>query len=206
MPLPVWTAATAYLAGARVTPVVPNRTVWQATVAGTSAGAEPTWPTMEPWTVVDGGVTWQLASNVRQEAVRAAYGILTAFKAANPTLLLQCAPARPRSFSTVSLPFAYVGSRDETLPLANAGLATRAFTGLAIVAVDEVPDNTEAEARMDILIDGLWDVFMAGFHAIDGYSILQPSGVIGLDPGSIGEHLMGEMLLLGGTFKTLGRQ
>lgn len=206
MSLPVWTALHAYLVGARVTPVSPNQTVWSVKVAGTSGAAQPTWPTAEPWTVVDGTVTWQLASNVRQEAVRAAYGVLTAFKAANPTLLLQCAPARPKSFSNVSYPFAYVGARDEILPVATAGLAQRTFTGLSVVAVDEVPDNIEAEARMDILMDGLWDVFMYAYHAIDGYSILQPSGITQIDPDPAGgSHLVGEVLSLGGTFKTFGR-
>ena len=207
MSLPVWTAATAKLVGARVTPVVLNQTVWSVKTAGTTGGSEPTWPTMEPWTVVDGTVTWQLASNVRQEAVRAAYGLLTAFKAANPTLLKQCAPARPKSFTNVSVPFAYVGARDETLPVFTAGIAQRSFTGLTIVVVDEQPAPDEAEARMDILIDGLWDYISYNFHAINGQSIFQALGVSQIDPDpSGGSNLIGEVISLGGTFQTMGRQ
>jgi len=62
MSLPVWVAGTGYLVHSRVTPVTPDGTVWRATVAGTSAGTEPTWPSVAPWTVVDGGVTWIRAS------------------------------------------------------------------------------------------------------------------------------------------------
>ena len=55
---PAWTASTAYAVGDRVEPSVANGLIYECTVAGTSGTAEPTWPTTEGATVVDGTVTW----------------------------------------------------------------------------------------------------------------------------------------------------
>jgi hypothetical protein len=62
-----WAATTAYTAtvsgdqsvGSRVRPTTYNGLHAKCTVAGTSAGTEPTWP-LEGQTVVDGTVTWQM--------------------------------------------------------------------------------------------------------------------------------------------------
>ena len=56
--VPAWAASTAYGLGVVRTPTASNNRVYQATVAGTSAGSEPTWPTTVGATVTDGGVTW----------------------------------------------------------------------------------------------------------------------------------------------------
>lgn len=53
-----WAATTAYAVGAVVRPTVANGRWYVATVAGTSSGTQPTWPTNGS-TVVDGTVTWQ---------------------------------------------------------------------------------------------------------------------------------------------------
>ena len=61
-----WAALTAYVVtaagdrqiGDRVRPSTPNGWWYRCTVAGTSAGSEPTWPVIEGGTVVDGTVTW----------------------------------------------------------------------------------------------------------------------------------------------------
>jgi hypothetical protein len=53
-----WSAATAYTVGQVVIPVAANNLCYRATVAGTSAGAEPVWPVTTGGTVVDNGVTW----------------------------------------------------------------------------------------------------------------------------------------------------
>lgn len=50
---------TAYDLGDIVTPVVPNGYFYMPTVAGTSAGTAPTWPTTVGATVTDGTVTWK---------------------------------------------------------------------------------------------------------------------------------------------------
>lgn len=53
-----WQASTAY-DGDYVIPTTPNTYYYKATTAGTSAASpEPTWPTTEGGTVVDGTVTW----------------------------------------------------------------------------------------------------------------------------------------------------
>lgn len=55
----LWAAATVYTSGVYRVPTVANGYAYQATAAGTSGGAEPTWPTTVGATVTDGGVTWQ---------------------------------------------------------------------------------------------------------------------------------------------------
>ena len=53
-----WAATTAYSLGNRRVPTVANGYYYEVTVAGTSAGVQPTWPTTIGNTVVDGTVTW----------------------------------------------------------------------------------------------------------------------------------------------------
>ena len=53
-----WAATTAYSIIQAVRPSTPNGLLYTCSVAGTSAGTEPTWPTTYGDTVVDGGVTW----------------------------------------------------------------------------------------------------------------------------------------------------
>ena len=63
-PISQWVHNTAYLGSQMIQPAtivqsgVPNVMMYQCTVAGTSSGSEPTWPTSAGGTVVDGGVTW----------------------------------------------------------------------------------------------------------------------------------------------------
>lgn len=54
-----WAATTAYAVGARVKKVSSPTHIHVCTVAGTSAGSEPTWPTTIDATVTDGTVTWK---------------------------------------------------------------------------------------------------------------------------------------------------
>jgi hypothetical protein len=54
-----WFAATVYPLGDVVVPTVDNGFYYKVTVAGTSGGSQPVWPTTIGLTVTDGGVTWQ---------------------------------------------------------------------------------------------------------------------------------------------------
>ena len=57
-PATVWTASTAVSVGKYYRPTTPNGRRYYASVAGTTAGTEPAWPTGAASTVTDGGVTW----------------------------------------------------------------------------------------------------------------------------------------------------
>ena len=57
-PATVWTASTAVSVGNYYRPTTPNGIRYYASVAGTTAGTEPVWPTGAASTVTDGGVTW----------------------------------------------------------------------------------------------------------------------------------------------------
>lgn len=54
-----WQVSHAYGVGAFVTPTTRNGHVYVVTVAGTSGGSQPTWPTTNDATVTNGGVTFQ---------------------------------------------------------------------------------------------------------------------------------------------------
>ena len=53
-----WAATTAYALNDYVSPSTPNTHSYTCSVAGTSGGTEPTWPTTDELTIVDGGCTW----------------------------------------------------------------------------------------------------------------------------------------------------
>ena len=53
-----WVLTTVYALGDYVLPTVPNGYRYECTTAGTSAGAEPTWPTTIALTVADGTAVW----------------------------------------------------------------------------------------------------------------------------------------------------
>lgn len=202
---PPWVALTAYLAGARVTPVTSNGLNWYATVGGTSAAAEPVWPTTDPWTIVDGTVTWRLATSFRQMTTAAVLATCNAFKLANPWALPgSVLGARPKSYSNMSLPGIFVDSMDETVAHFS-GVRTRTFTGLTAVLVVQAPDNAQTSNYTDAIVDGLMDAFTAAFHAIDGSSILQLTSVteVPLDEGV--SSYVGEVFSFAVTAKTEGR-
>lgn len=174
MTLPAWASGTAYLAGARVSPTVPDGTAWLAETGGTSGGTEPTWPTAEPWTVVDGGVTWGLASTFRARCVAGVYAVLTDFRSANPTLLKGLWRARPKSMTNLDLPGAYLGPRRETV--AHGSQIRQTTLTVPVTAIVPVPDNAEAETFMDDLMDALRDAFTLNYHAASGFSITSQEG------------------------------
>jgi hypothetical protein len=199
---PAWQANTTYLVTARVTKVTPDGTAWWATSAtGVSGNVEPTWPTVEPWIVVDNTVTWALASSEREQQVAGLYAVLQLFQAANPTLLLQISASRPKNISNMSKPFAYVGDRDETMDV-GSHIRTRTFNGLGVVVGDVTPDNAESESRMDFLVDGLVDCFTKYYHAASSRALTNPSGVNGFQPPE--EGLYCQLISIGDTQSTMG--
>lgn len=73
----VWAASTAYSLGAfrrkTAAPVDGDLFYFEVTTAGTSAASEPTWPTTDGGTVVDGGVTWTARQRKTYKAMDATY-------------------------------------------------------------------------------------------------------------------------------------
>jgi hypothetical protein len=167
--VPAWTALTVYALGARVSKVTDDGLIFQASTGGTSGAAQPTWPTVHPWTVVDGTVTWMLASSFRQQTVAGVETVLLAFKAANPTLLVQVDTAKPRSGSTFTMPGAYVDARYESVVFMHDIRQTTLTT--PVVVLVQVSDNQLAERQMDAIMDGLRDAFTLAYHATNAISI-----------------------------------
>jgi hypothetical protein len=203
MSLPVWTPLTAVLAGKLVSKVTTDGTAWVATTAGTTGASEPTWPTTDPWTVTDGTTAWTITTSFRVLTTAGVLATLTTFRNANPNLLKGLAPERPKSLTNLDLPGAYITGADEQVTYGQQ-IETRSMTGLSVMLVDVVPDNIEAGARMDVLVDGIVGAFAAAFHAIDGKSILQLTAVndVPLDEGGIPYY--GVLVSLGGAFQTRG--
>ena len=65
---PTWTASTEYGVDDVVEPVTRNGYRYRVTVAETSGGTEPTWPTTLGNTVTDGGITWKCVSKTAPKA------------------------------------------------------------------------------------------------------------------------------------------
>lgn len=181
----VWLPTHPYAAGAVITETA-GLPLWRATVGGTTAGSEPSWPTAAPWTVTDGTVTWTLNTTFREDVRSAINATLTAWKAANPTLLRKVWQARPDSFTLGDLPCAVVGNLTERIQTTN-GIRQRQMDGFTVELVDRSPENTEAALRSDLLVDGLLDYITAAYHMASGTSIVEPIGVSDGDSGSISE-------------------
>lgn len=60
---PPWQASRAYAVGDVVVPTTRNTHYYECTVAGTSAGSQPSFPTTSGGTVTDGTVTWREAGD-----------------------------------------------------------------------------------------------------------------------------------------------
>ncbi len=181
----IWKASTAYLAGAVVTKTT-GLPLWRATVAGTSAIVEPTWPVAAPWTVTDGTVTWALNTTFREDVQAGIVATLGTFKTANPTLLRKVWQVRPPSFTLGDMPCAVVGNLTESIVTAN-GIRQRRMDGFTVEIVDRIPENTEAALRMNLLVDAILDALTPAFHMASGTSIVEPIGVQDGDSGALGE-------------------
>ncbi len=167
--VPAWLANHLYVAGARVSKTTDDGIIFYAQTGGTTGNAEPTWPTIPPWVVVDGGVTWWLASSFRQQTVAGVAAVLAAFHASNPTLLVQWQSARPRGQTNFTMPGAYIDARNEAATFAH-DIRFTTLTTPVVVCVN-VSDNVQAEAQMDAIMDGLRDAFTLAYHAANGVSI-----------------------------------
>jgi len=73
----VWLTSAPKILGDAVRPVTRNGYAYECTVAGTTGGSEPTWPTTPGNTVVDGTVTWTCRNNYALANISMAGGDFT---------------------------------------------------------------------------------------------------------------------------------
>lgn len=114
-----------------------------------------------------------MATTARQDVVTGLLSVLSAYRAANPTLLRKVFPRKPGGFA--ELPAAYVGDLDETI-LHTSGTRQRTFVGATVVIVDTFSDKEDGPDRLDQLVDGLVDAFTAAPSAIAG-AVLEMTAV-----------------------------
>lgn len=180
--IPAWAATHAYVAGAVVSETT-GLPLWRATVAGTSAGAEPTWPTGSPYSIVDGGtLTWVRNTTFRSDVHAGIITKLVAFRAANPTLIRKVWHARPDSFILGDLPAVVLGNLTESITTMQ-GIRQRRMDGFTVEVVDRAPVADEADDRMNGLVDALMDYITEAYHMASGTSIVEPIGVLDGDTG-----------------------
>lgn len=199
-----WEANTGYVVGQIVRPTADADHLFRATVAGTSGGTEPTW--VHNALVTDGTVTWHPNTAFRTQVQNGLKDLLDDFQEANPTLLRAVWTARPASFSVGELPCAYIDRFNESATHAN-GIRQRRISP-TVTLVDVAPDSQEAESRMTLLVDALWDVFTAGFHSASATSILTPTSVVDDDTGDVeegGVHYVSNTFVFAETYVAEGR-
>jgi hypothetical protein len=138
---PTWAASTAYAVGETVIPSPRNGHYYVVTVAGTSGGTQPNFPTNHLDTVVDGTVTWQevddtpsynlnraAAEGWRWKAGKVAnrYTMWDATQRLNRSdlhkhCLLQAKMYASKSVSAVQVTGGYTGYNDPVIGNLNAG-------------------------------------------------------------------------------------
>ena len=108
-----------------------------------------------------------MTSTVRVDLRAALVTILGAYTAANPTQLRRTFVTKPSSGVT-DTPYAYVdlGAEDTSF---DSGLRDRRYAP-GFVIVDDLSDNAEAIARMDLIVDGLVEHVTTYPHLIAGSS------------------------------------
>jgi hypothetical protein len=171
---PYWQAAHAYALTAVVIPTTFGGYTWRCTTAGTTGNAEPTWPTdpsLTP-TVTDGTVVWSVGTGFRQALQSGIASVVTAFAAANPTIIRSIRTVQPLSFANVELPCFFIGDMSESIAHAN-GIRQRAFSGFSAYLVDALGSIDESNDRMNFAADVLTDLFTANYHAANGRSIVE---------------------------------
>lgn len=201
---PTWQANTAYALDAVVIPSSFGGYTWYCTTAGTSGLVEPTWPDpkITP-TVTDNTVTWTVGSGFRQAIQSGVVTIMTAFSAANPTIVRSVRTVRPRTFTTADLPVFFVGDLNEDVTTSQ-GTRQRKFSGFSAYLVDFLGEQAESNDRMNFAADVLLDYFTRKLRAASGSSNLQVVAIhdTEFDEGGVRypalEFVFGETLVLEG--------
>jgi hypothetical protein len=93
-------------------------------------------------------------------------GLLDAYRASNPSLLIATHTTRPPSFNK-GVPAAWVGSRSEPRISHDSGTRTR-IVDWTIGVVDEITDNEETMGRLDAVVDGILDLITDTPHVVTG--------------------------------------
>jgi hypothetical protein len=105
-----------------------------------------------------------MTSTFRVDLVAGVTTMMTAYIAANPTLLRRHYRSIPAQFQ--DLPCSYLDVRPETVSHAN-GLRDR-VTSPSVVVVTRLTDNGETTDIHDVLVDSLLDWFTSYPHIVTG--------------------------------------
>jgi len=145
-------------------------------------------------------------TTIRADAVSAIRTVLLARQTTSPTLLRAVYNSRPGSFPET--PCAYIAGRSETISY-SAQTVERLLTGLEVVVVDTLIDASETGDRMDVLVDLLFDDFVAAFNTMNaGAGLLQLTGITDTDVVLAGEQPVtyrGAIFSFAQTFVRVGR-
>lgn len=144
-----WAATTAKVINDLVVPTAGNGYYYKCTVAGTTAGTQPTWPTVIGNTVVDGTVTW------RCEGTKAATAyIKELYIASIPSLLIE------KGNTDIAQYFKYNGNKIARISFSVKPKGYQDFT-FGIVGAKETVGSSPFDATPAD----------AGYQPFDGFSI-----------------------------------
>lgn len=100
-------------------------------------------------------------TTVARQSVRSGlYSLLTAFQAANPTLLFSSFPVRPTALG-VETPGGFTGNLNEPLIRHDSGLRQRNWLTEIVLFDTFAPSNEDEAARLDVLVDNFMDYLTA---------------------------------------------
>lgn len=106
-----------------------------------------------------------MTTTFRKDTRAGLYGLLTGFKAANPSMLGSALTARPEGF-TGDYPIGFVESQPEQISH-TAGVRTRLMTP-TISIVAEKALNAEEQDAFDLIVDAFLDYCTANPHIVTG--------------------------------------
>lgn len=130
------------------------------------------------------------------------YGLLTGFRTANPTLLINVHRRRPGSFTDEAT--GYVGSMNETIRH-DAGIRARSLAPTIVLVLRQSEPASETADDMDTLVDAFLDYCTARPHAISDGTVTAPTSVEDVELDAEGTFYPAVIVTFGDTLIQEGR-